>query len=299
MSSVRYGYACLNTVLREQDIFTSRTCRKATFIEKGFDYVKSLAIQNLKDLLTILKWNVQHEIFFMRMSSQMFPFASHEELGYTLEFADSLLKEIGVYAREHSIRLSQHPSQFNVLNSNNPNVVVNTIRDLAHHAEIMDRMGLPKDSVMIIHGGGLYGNKTESLKRLETEIGNLPENIRNRLVLENCEMCYTVTDLLPISEKLQVGIVVDFHHDHLNPSDFDYNKVLSVWNARGITPKVHISNTIPGTVETASLRDKRKHSDYIQYFYDKLADIIDTGISLDVMFEAKMKEQAVLRFRNA
>lgn len=140
-----YGYACLNTELRKAKppVFTSRTCRKKTFEEKGFDYVKSLAIQNLKDLLKILEWNVKNNIFFMRISSEMFPFASHSEFGYTLEFADDLLKEIGEYAKINKFRITAHPGHYDVLNSIKPDVVKNTIRDLLHHAEIMDRMNLP------------------------------------------------------------------------------------------------------------------------------------------------------------
>lgn len=297
MNNFNYGYACLNTELRKAKppVFTSRTCRKQTFITKGLDYAKELAIQNLKDLLTILKWNIKNNIYFMRMSSEMFPFASHPELGYTLEFADHLLKEIGVYAKVNKIRLTMHAPHFNILNSNKPNVVVNTNIDLLHHSEIMDRMGLPKDSVVIIHGGATYGNKKESLLRLENEIEKLPDNVRNRIVLENCEMNYTVNDLLSISEKLLIPIVIDVHHDAINPSDFDFNRVLKVWEIRGIKPKVHVSNSVPGILDTDTKTARRKHSDYITFIHNKLLKVT---VPIDVMFEAKMKEQAVLRFRN-
>lgn len=292
-----YGYACLNTELRKAKppVFTSRTCRKKTFEEKGLDYAKSLAIQNLKDLLTILKWNVKNNIYFMRMSSEMFPFASHAELGYSLDFADHLLKEIGVYAKVNKIRLSMHPSHYNVLNSIKPEVVKNTIRDLLHHSEIMDRMGLGKDSVMILHGGTAAPNKKDALSRLENQIDLLPECIKDRIVLENCENNFSVNELLDISEKLLIPICVDTHHDAINPSEFDFNRVLKVWEIRGIKPKVHVSNSVPGILETDNKTARRKHSDYITFIHDKLLKV---KRPIDVMFEAKMKEQAVLRFRN-
>lgn len=40
-------------------------------------------------------------------------------------------------------------------------------------------------------GGGMYEDKTETLKRIKKTItGILPENVRNRLVLENDEVFY-------------------------------------------------------------------------------------------------------------
>jgi UV DNA damage endonuclease len=92
----------------------------------------------------MLKWNVENDIYFMRLSSEIFPFASH---------ADYLLIEIGEYAKTHKIRLTMHPAQFNVLSSPNEKVVQNSILDLNHHCDILDRMGMGVDSVMIIHGG--------------------------------------------------------------------------------------------------------------------------------------------------
>ena len=36
-------------------------------------------------------------------------------------------------------------------------------------------------------GGGMYGDKSATLERIKQSILNLPQNIRNRLVLENDE----------------------------------------------------------------------------------------------------------------
>lgn len=47
----------------------------------------------------------------MRVSSEMFPFASHEEYGYTLDYADAELKAAGEAARQHNMRLTTHPGQ--------------------------------------------------------------------------------------------------------------------------------------------------------------------------------------------
>jgi len=297
-TNFRLGYACICTELRKNDIFASRTIRLSTLKTKGIEYVKGLALQNLRDLLTILKWNKEHHIYFMRLSSEMFPFASHLEHGYSLDFADDLLKMIGQYARDNNMRLTMHPGQYDVLSSASETVIKNTTSDLTHHCDILDRMGMGSDSVMIIHGGGVYGNKVESLKRLTDNILKLPENVRNRLVLENCEMAYCVEDLLHISEELQVPLVLDFHHDDIFPSSKPihtyFERVFAVWNKRGIKPKVHVSNSVPGVTNKDSKTMRRKHSDYIQFLHNSLLTIT---FPIDVMLECKMKEQAILNLR--
>ncbi len=292
----RFGYACINMELRTKKIFMSRTCRLKTLQEKGFDYVKSLAIQNCKDIITILKWNVENGIYFMRLSSEIFPFASHPIHGYDISFADEILKKIGDYTKENKIRLTMHPGQYNVLSSPKEEFIKNTINDLKVHCDILDKMGLDQHSVMIIHGGGIYGDKQKSLLRLKENIKLLEARIINRLVLENCEMAYTVEDLLPISEELQIPIVIDFHHDSINessnPIDFYFNDVFKVWNKRNIKPKVHISNSVPGVLKTDSKTIRRKHSDYIQFLHDSLLTI---DFPIDIMLECKMKEKALIQ----
>ncbi len=298
-NNFRLGYACICTELRKDDIFASRTIRLNTLKSKGIDYAKELALQNLKDLLTILKWNKKHNIYFMRLSSEMFPFANHLEYGYSLDFANDLLQEIGKYARDNNMRLTMHPGQFNVLSSPNETVIMNTINDLKHHCDILDRMGMGCDSVMIIHGGGVYGDKQKSLKRLEENFLKLPENVRNRLVLENCEMSYCVEDLLDISENLNIPLVLDFHHDDIykssKPIQEYFDRVFNVWKKRGIKPKVHVSNSIPGITNTDSKTARRKHSDYIHYLHNSLLTI---KFPIDVMLECKMKEQAIFKLKS-
>ena len=294
----RLGYACICTELRKKNIFSSRTLRLATLESKTNSYAKELAIQNLKDLFEMIKWNKEHDIYFMRLSSEIFPFATHETHGYSLDFANELLKEIGNYAKDNKMRLTMHPAQFNVLSSPSEKVILNTIKDLHHHCNILDKMGLDQDSVLIIHGGGVYGDKEKALCRFKENFKKLNENTQKRLVLENCEMSYTVEDLLGVSEELSLPLVLDFHHDDLNNSSnlisYYFPRVFKVWEDRKIKPKVHVSNSVPGILETDSLTARRKHSDYISFFHSELLKI---NFPIDVMLECKMKEQSIFQLR--
>ena len=208
----RLGYACINTELRKKNIFSSRTCRLATLESKGIEYVKNLALKNLKDLQTILEWNLKNNILFFRLSSELFPFASHEKHGYNLEFAETQLKSIGDYAKKHNMRLTMHPAQFNVLSSPHQNVIDNTLRDLSYQCEILDRMGLDQNSVMIIHCGGVYGNKTKSLARLS-------ENIETYKIDELLsETCAYMNLIHPSYSLLAARIAINSLHKFTNNS---------------------------------------------------------------------------------
>ncbi|KAG9038555.1 hypothetical protein FRB95_000776 [Tulasnella sp. JGI-2019a] len=292
----RLGYACLNTILRNakpDPIFCSRTCRIATIKEKGIGFVKDLGLQNARDLLKMIEWNETNKIRFMRMSSEMFPFASHAEYGYDLSYAEKELKEAGDLAKKYGHRLTMHPGQFTQLGSPKDAVVESSIRELKYQCEIIDRMGLDHDSVMIIHGGGVYGDKEAALARFkENYTTKLPANVKARLVLENDELCYNLDDLMPMCEELEIPIIVDYHHDWIYPSSRPLTELIPIinktWEKKGIKVKQHLSEPRPGAVTPM---EKRAHADRCQTLPPGLPD------DVDLMIEAKDKEQAVFELR--
>ncbi|GAA5902644.1 hypothetical protein JCM8208_007027 [Rhodotorula glutinis] len=288
----RLGYACLNTILRKYKppVFCSRTCRIDTILkeDKGMPYLKELARQNVLDLVKLIEWNAEHHIFFMRMSSEMAPFAAHPDYQYSLDYMDKELKAVGEVANRLGVRLTTHPGQFTQLGSPRQVVVENAWRDLEYHNEMMDRMGLGKDSVMIIHGGGVFGDKAAALERFKKNYQECSQGVKNRLVLENDEICYNVDDLLPVCEELNIPIVFDYHHDSLFPSSQTpaelLPRMLATWERKGIRPKFHLSEPRRGA---ETLMEKRAHADRCQRLPDALPD------DIDLMIEAKDKEQAV------
>ncbi|KAF8643548.1 hypothetical protein AX16_008936 [Volvariella volvacea WC 439] len=291
----RLGYACLNTVLRNrrpasESIFCSRTCRLDSLKKNGLDWVKDLGRKNVEDLITMIQWNEDNNIRFLRVSSEMFPFASHKDHGYSLEYCDDLLAQAGALAAKYGHRLTTHPGQYTQLGSPKPGVIESAVRELEYHCELLDRMKVGPDGVMVIHGGGVYEDKATTLKRLKNTIVNvLRPEVRSRLVLENDELCYTAEDLLPLCEELDVPLVFDYHHDSLNPSTTPPSVIIqranAIWARRGIKPKQHLSEPRPGAV---TVMEKRAHSDRCESFPPDLPD------DIDLMIEAKDKEQAVL-----
>jgi len=74
------GYCCINLTLKPQGVSTNRGMVKKTFQTKGLPYASELALANLKDLLTVLRWNVEHGVRIFRMSSSLFPWMSEYDL---------------------------------------------------------------------------------------------------------------------------------------------------------------------------------------------------------------------------
>lgn len=247
----------------------------------------------------MLRWNDRYGIKFMRLSSEMFPFASHPDYGYKLApFAAEALAEAGAVAAELGHRLTTHPGQFTQLGSPRKSVIDNALRDLDYHAEHLDLLKLPpqqdRDAVMILHLGGVFGDKAATLDRFRENYAALPANVKKRLVLENDDVCYSVHDLLPLCEELNIPFVLDFHHHNII---FDsaqiregtkdiihlFPRILATWTRKGITPKMHYSEPTPAAI-TGSQR--RKHS-------PRVATLPPCPTDMDLMIEAKDKEQAV------
>lgn len=290
----RLGFACLNTVLRNQDPpkFCSRNVRIKTIEEKGLDYVKDLARQNVLDIIPLLEWNAANNIRMMRLSSEIFPFASHDVYGYDISFAAKELAEAGAAAKRLDQRLTMHPGQFCQLGTPKKSVLEASLKELDVHAKVLDLMGVGSEGVMILHGGGTFGDREATLERIRDTINNrLSPSVRSRLVLENDELGYSAEELLPLCESLDppVPLVFDFHHDMLRPSSLSPAQIIqraqAIFAKRGVPPKYHLSEPRPGA---ANHRDRRAHS-------DRCAELPpDLPADADLMLECKDKEQGVL-----
>ena len=299
--SIQLGLCCLNTQLREKkpSVFASRSIILKTFQTKGIEHLKEKIIQNLKDILVMMDWNEENGIKVFRLSSEMFPHKSNSKApDYTFDFAVDLLKQIGEKSKLFNQRITFHPGHFNVIGSPNPDVLQHTIDDLKYHADVLDLMELDDNSVMVIHGGGTYKNKELTKERWCENYLAMPENIRNRLVLENCEKNFSIIDCLDVSKKVNIPVVFDTHHfecyKKLHPTElfeepaYYMAQILETWQRRNIKPKFHVSEQGSGKCG--------HHSDFIEIIPDYLLEIPEKySVDIDIMIEAKMKEQAIFK----
>ena len=232
------------------------------------------------------------------MSSDMFPHMTNPVFipkgctyAYDISKFTTICKRIGKYAREHGHRLTFHPGQFNVVGTPNKDVFKKTCRELGLHADIMDMMGLDKDSVMVVHGGGIYGDKAKTIKRWIKQFYKLPLNVQKRLVIENCENSYSPLDMLEISRGTGCPVVFDTHHYECyilknplpHPSTF-LQDILETWYDRGIKPKFHISQ-----------QDKSKRIGAHSAYITEIPEYLFIDDEIDLMVEAKAKELAVMK----
>ena len=296
---IQLGLCCLNTTLRHQKppVFASRKMIIRTIKEQGIDVLKEKILQNLRDVLTMMDWNEENGIKVFRLSSELFPHKSNSQIeDYNFDFAIELLREIGEKSMAYKQRLTFHPGQYNVIGTPNPKAFQQTIRDLSYHADVLDLMNLDENSVMVIHGGGIYNNKQETIERWITQFYLLPTNVQNRLVLENCEKCFSIEDCLQIASRINIPVVFDTHHFEcyklLHPDvkfeepEYYIPLILETWKRKGIKPKFHVSEQGEGKIG--------KHSDYIEILPKYLLEIPEKyGIHIDIMIEAKMKELSI------
>ena len=289
---LRLGLCCINTLLRKRDIFCSRTCIRRTFtVERA----QEKALHNIRDMIKMIEWNKKNGISCFRISSDIFPhYTDPKTEHYSLEFAKQLLKKAGDIAKAYGQRILMHPGQYNQIGAIDPDIFESTVKDLQHHADILDAMEMDDDSVVIIHGGGTYGSKSKTVDRWIKQFESLPVSIKNRLALENCERSYSVEDCLYMANKCRIPVVFDFHHYHCwkkvqKPISEIFPLILDTWKQRNRRVVMHISDQDPEKKIGA-------HHDYVESIPNIIFEtIINTGLDIDLEIEAKMKEQAIFK----
>ena len=293
---VRLGYVAISKTILESycHTITYTQFKKLSMKEREQKWYK-IVKENLKNLQKILKYNVKNHIYFFRISQTLIPLATHPEM--TFDYIKPFQKEwkkIGSYIEKHHLRVDFHPDQFCLLNSAKEDYFPNTLRILMYLKNISDAMGIP--CKIILHIGSREGGKEEALKRFKKNFQKVPFSIQNRILLENDDKSYTVEDTLNLCNELKVPMVLDVLHHKCNPSPKTlkeyFPQILKTWEREKIPPKIHFSS---------SLNQKQKwyHSDYISWKdFEKFVSILEQAHEdVDIMIEAKAKDEALLRLR--
>ncbi|MEM0438138.1 MAG: UV DNA damage repair endonuclease UvsE [Candidatus Micrarchaeia archaeon] len=288
---MKLGYPCIN---RGIGCTANTTFRLASYSHAR---MRECISNNLACLERILKFNLENRLMFFRISSDIVPFASHPVCDYDWAgIHGAHFRRIGRFIRENGMRISMHPDQFVLINSNEKGVVQRSIAELEYHAKVLDAMGLKKDAKIQIHVGGEYGDKRQATMRFCDVYSTLPRAVARRLVIENDDRLYSLRDCLAISAKTGVPVLFDvFHHACLNNGEGvreALGQAAGTWGIRDGVPMVDYSEQKKGARAGT-------HADRINV--RRFLDFVNETrpLDFDVMLEIKDKEKSALRARDA
>ena len=161
----------------------------------------------------------------------------------------------------------------------------------------MDLLGLDKTSKIILHIGGVYGDKNNSLKRFISNYKSINENIKDRLVIENDEKSYSIEDAIYIWERTGVPVVFDMFHQSIYENikiDKTYKYIelaKKTWDVSDGRQKIHYSQQDREKAKSAHSKDI-DIDDFLHMY--SLIEKYD----IDIMIESKLKDISGIKLHN-
>jgi UV DNA damage endonuclease len=296
---IRLGYVAMSAVLADCSPSRTTTVKHLSKIESESARIyqlTELARTNLKNTQRLLCHNQAHDIRVFRLTSKLIPLATHPitKKWEWSQITAPELKRLGDYAREHSFRISAHPDHFTLLNSPREDVTRASVADLEYHHQIFLGMGLDASAKLVLHVGGCYKSKEQSVQRFITNYRQLPAHLKERIVLENDDKIYTAGDVLSICRLLGMPMVLDIHHHWCNNNGDKIETLLpaifATWDTQPLPPKVHLSSP-------KDEKNFRHHADYVEKAF--LLEFLERASVLqrdfDIMIEAKQKDAALFK----
>lgn len=291
---IRLGYVSISLSL---NITSSRTITYTNFQklnkEKQKEKLDQIINLNFESLKEILKYNYKNDIHFYRLSHNLIPLATHPKVDfdYITPYQEQW-KEIGDLIKKYNMRVDVHPDQFCVLNTTSKQILENAFTILEYTYNIYKAMNL--NGKIILHVGGAYNNKEESIKRFKQNFNKLKPEIKGLIILENDDKIYNIKDVLEICEDLNIPMCLDYHHYICNNNGEDIKeylpRILKTWDKEILPPKMHFSSS-------KNKREKRSHSEFINFldFIEFVEILKNYNTDTDVMLECKAKDEALFR----
>ena len=293
---VRLGYVSIALNLPKttssSTVTYARYSKMKTDKEK-INKLKEVTKSNLDGLEKIIRYNIENEIHFYRITSNLIPLLTHTEVEFDYKrFFKKDFEYIGNLIKDNNIRVDTHPDQFNVINSTKKDVVESTLRNLKAQAELFDDLNYPYGK-MVLHVGSSQGGKEASIDRFIENLKLFPQNITDKLIIENDDKTFTAKDVLDLCKRINKPMVLDVHHHICNNEGEEIEELLpevfKTWENEILPPKIHFSSP-------REFENDRKHADYINSsdfikFLEKAKEVCD--IDFDVMIEAKQKDLAL------
>lgn len=285
------GYACITIGLKD-------TSMKKCLLKNVNDQLLLSTIKhNLNSLEKQIDYNINNNIKLFRIGSDLIPFGSSKinNLDWQLIFKDKF-QDIAKKIKDNHIRVSMHPGQYTVLNSLTELTVENAIMDLKYHTAILDSLETDQSCKIILHVGGVYGDKEEAIKRFINNYDLLPQSVKNRLVIENDDKSYNVKDVLRISDAIKIPVVYDNLHNALNPADIKLSdrewihECGKTWTIKDGKQKIHYSQSNPNK-KSGSHSESIAIDEFLS-FHKTLKD------DIDIMLEVKDKNVSAIKCNN-
>ncbi len=288
---MRIGYACLTRGIPYTDI-------KGTVQKNATEArLRELIAHNLASLDRMLDYNRDSGIHMLRISSDIIPFGSSPV--NTLQWEGEFEEELAALGRKitaYDIRVSMHPGQYTVLNSPRAEVVDRAILDLEYHVRFLEALGTDTTNKIILHVGGVYGDKRSAMDVFSENWDKLQDSIKSRLVIENDDRSYTIEDVLELGIKNGIPVVFDNLHHQVNGNRGSalswITEASKTWKQKDGVQKIHYSqqdgNKNPGahsgTIDVA---------EFLKYIEE------NSGIDFDIMLEVKDKNLSAAKAINA
>ena len=261
---------------------------KEDVLNKWNDIVK----HNFELLYKIISWNITNKIYLYRISSDLIPFADHDDWGWMWNDWRGNIENYGLLGPVREIikryislggRFTIHPGQFVSIGSAKETVRNNSIKNLEYHGQLLDLMGLPQDYSCPINIHVSNGTKdcNVTANYIKNSIQLLSNSVMSRLVLENeqhgCWHPQNLRKLFP-----EIPITFDYHHFRLNDGGIDVGEAVRITSESwpNNDPVQHYS-------EGRDNPDDPAHSDYIRNLPDS---------QYDIEVEAKAKDLAIKDF---
>jgi UV DNA damage endonuclease len=264
----------------------SSLSRSSMLLELGKRILNNMIVTNES-----IKYCAKHK-FNYRLSSSLFPLITYDEADIKLENLPNYSDILGAFDKikqtiqSSDVRVSCHPSEFNVLASENKKAVDKTIEELNFYGWFMTQIGCPLDyrSPINIHVNNASGDWKDIASRFTETSMRLSPDVLSRLVIENDdkEKCWSVKKLVEHLHPYGFPITFDYLHHSCHSDGMDqkeaFDLCVKTWGKH--KPLFHYSESAPDQ------KNPRKHADFVIRY----PETYNTDIDLD--FEFKMKEKS-------
>lgn len=285
----RTGYCCINLTL-DENFKTMKLGWANKNPQETPAKWRAVVTHNFKLLHRIIQWNIENKIFLYRISSDLIPFADHDEWGYLwreglrsewmTEASSDTRQSLNTYLLLGG-RITIHPGQFVSISSENPETRRKSLANLEYHAQLLDYLRLPENIQCPINihisngtkGETVVGNVIESLRLMSP-------TLRNRIVFENEQNGYWKPSNIK-KHFPDVPITLDYHHLSINPDD-EYTLQEIIKFTRDSWPNI---DPVQHYSEGRAHAKDPAHSDYVNSLPDQ---------PYDIEVEAKAKEKSVM-----